>query len=297
MESNSPLPSLHAATPRSLLFVPADSDRKMVKARQAGADAVIFDLEDSVAPAAKAQARLNMRAQLDAPRASLRIVRVNAADTDWYLEDLVAACSGEADAIMLPKCRCAADLARLDHQLAALETACGLVVGRIAILPLVTETASALGDMAYGGVTPRLLGLGFAGEDLAADLGVKARDALGLNPLLADARARVAIAAAAAGVGAIDTPFPDPADAAGLADEAASAVRLGYAGKLCIHPAQIDEVHAAFSPGDIDITWAKAVGAAFAGETGAGVALLDGKMIDRAHLRLATRILARAGEQ
>ncbi len=300
MDRSSPLPNpdrlASSGALRSWLFAPADTEKKMAKARVAGADAVIFDLEDSVAPAAKTQARLTMRPQLDGPRACAHVVRVNAPDTIWYLDDVVVACAGKADAVMLPKCTSASDLARLDHQLAVLEAANGLPQGHIGIIPLVTETAASLANMAYGNVTTRLLALGFAGEDLAADLGVKARDTAGMNPLLIDARARVAIAAAAAGVYAVDTPFPDPADHAGLLTEAAAAMRLGYAGKLCIHPAQVALVNDTFSPSEADVTWARAVTRAFAEATGAGVALLDGKMIDRAHLRLAQRYLARPWE-
>ena len=279
---------------RSLLFVPADSEKKMSKARHAGADAVIFDLEDSVALTAKAQARVTMRAQLDGPRSCLYAVRVNASDTFWYLDDLVVACAGKVDAIILPKCSGAADVVRLDQQLAVLEVANDLPQGHVGIIPLVTESAASLSNMAYGNISSRLLALGFAGEDLAADLGVKARDYIGMNPLLIEARARVAIAAAAAGVSAIDTPFPDPTDLDGLSTETATALRLGYAGKLCIHPAQIATVNDAFSPDAKDLRWAGAVTDAFAAAPDAGVALLNGKMIDRAHLRLAMRYLAQA---
>ena len=198
MNISDPQPAGRTVALRSLLFAPADSERKMIKARLARADAVIFDLEDSVAPAAKASARMSMRAQLEGPRECLHIVRVNAQGTPWYMDDLVAACTGNVDVIMLPKCLNPAEMAQLVHQLAALEAAYNIPQGSVGIIPLVTETASSLANMAYGDITPRLLALGFAGEDLAADLGVKARDATGMNPLLVDARARVAFAAAAA---------------------------------------------------------------------------------------------------
>lgn len=280
---------------RSLLFCPGDAPRKMARALAAGADAVILDLEDAVAPAAKDQARAAVRTMLAEPRSGAVLVRVNAADTAWHLDDLAALVDGAPDAIMLPKCAGPAELLRLAHRLDALERACGLGHGTIGILPLVTETAAALDRMGYAGVTPRLVALGFAGEDLAADLGVAARAAGELNPLLAQARRTVALAAAVAGVRAIDTPFADPRDAAGLAAEARSARELGFAGKLCIHPDQIAAVHAAFRPEPAQIAWGRAVIAALAGTT--GVALVDGRMVDRAHLRLAHRYVQLAGSE
>lgn len=271
---------------RSLLFCPGDSARKMEKALAAGADAVVLDLEDAVAPAAKAEARGLVRAALGRPRAGAVIVRVNAADTDLHLDDLAAVVPAGPDAIMLPKCAGAADLRQLADRLDALEAAFGLGRGVIGILPLVTETAAALARLAYAGVTPRLVALGFAGEDLASDLGVGARAGGTMNPLLAEARRAVAVAAAASGVPAIDTPFPDPRDPEQLAAEARTAAALGFGGKLCIHPSQIAEVHAAFRPDDAQVRWGQAVIAALGD---AGVAVVDGRMVDRAHLRLARR--------
>ena len=272
---------------RSLLFCPGDSARKMQKALAAGADAVILDLEDAVAPAAKDEARGLVRALLGGSRAGAVLVRINAADTAAYLDDLAAVVPAAPDAIMLAKCTGPADLLRLSQQLDALEVAVGLARGAIGILPLVTESAASLRGMDYAGVTPRLVALGFAGEDLASDLGVAARAGGTLNPLLTEARRAVAIAAAAAGVRAIDTPFPDPRDRERLAAETRTAVALGYGGKLCIHPGQIDEAHAAFRPETGQVEWGRAVIAALDGE--GGVAVVDGRMVDRAHLRLARR--------
>ncbi len=279
---------LHDCALRSLLFVPGDSARKIGKSRDAGADAVILDLEDAVAPAAKADARALVRDALAAQRPGALLVRVNAADTPEHLDDLVAIVPAAPDAIMLPKCTGPDDLRALAQRLDALEAAFDLPRGRIAILPLVTETAGSLAHLDYAGVTPRLVALGFAGEDLASDLGVAARCAGKLNPLLAQARQAVAVAAATAGVRAIDTPFPDPRDPDGLAAETRTAATLGFAGKLCIHPGQIAEVHAAFRPDADRLDWSRAVIAALDGGA-AGVAVVDGRMVDRAHLRLARR--------
>lgn len=271
---------------RSLLFCPGDSARKMEKALAAGADAVILDLEDAVAPAAKAEARGLVRDTLGRLRTGAIIVRVNAADTDLHLEDLAAVVPAGPDAIMLPKCAGAADLRQLADRLDALEAAFGLERRTIGILPLVTETAAALARLDYAGVTQRLVALGFAGEDLASDLGVAARAGGTMNPLLAEARRAVAFAAATAGVPAIDTPFPDPRDPDQLSAEARAAVALGYGGKFCIHPGQIAVVNAAFRPDDAQVRWGQTVIAALGD---AGVALVDGRMVDRAHLPLARR--------
>lgn len=281
---------------RHLLFVPADSERKMSRALASAADMVIFDLEDSVAPEGKAAARALLARQLAIGATARAAVRVNAADTPEHLRDLAAIVPAGPACIVLPKCAGAGDVAALDHRLAALECAFDRPAGSIAILPLVTETAAALGTMDYRGASDRLVALAFAGEDLASDLGVEARDTDGhLNALLADARRRVAIGAAAAGVPAIDTPFPDPRDPAGLSREAQAAAALGYAGKLCIHPDQIAPVEAAFTPGADRVAWANAVLQALGGDDGPGVAIVEGRMVDRAHLRLARQLVARAG--
>jgi citrate lyase subunit beta/citryl-CoA lyase len=276
---------------RSLLFAPGDSARKAEKALASVADGVILDLEDSVAPAAKEAARAATAALLPGIARPGVVVRVNPRDTAWYLADLAAIVPGRPAAVMLPKCSGPDDLRALDHHLEALETAAGLAVGSIAVLPLVTETAASLQALDYAGFR-RLAALCFGSEDLSADLGIAPRDAYGAYPApVAHARAATLIAAAAACVSAIDTPFPDPRDPDGLAREAARAATDGFAGKLCIHPAQIDAVNAAFTPSPERVRWAETVRDAFAANPGTGVLSLDGKMIDRPHLKLAERIL------
>ena len=279
---------------RSLLFCPGADDRKMRKAMRAGADAVILDLEDSVDPNSKAAARDLVVGLLSEPRNSAVIVRVNAADTGWHLADLAAVVRMAPDAIMLPKCTGSQDLRQLSDRLDALEVAFGIVPARIGILPLVTESAAALQRLDYRDVTPRLVALCFAGEDLASDLGILARTGAQMNGLLAEARRMVAIAAAAAGVRAIDTPYPDPRSIGGLQGETREAVALGFEGKLCIHPDQIAPVHETFRPEPERIAWGKAVIAALE-QASSGVAVVDGKMVDIAHLRLAHRYVQMAG--
>ncbi|WP_158747385.1 CoA ester lyase [Acidisphaera sp. L21] len=275
---------------RSLLFAPGDSERKAAKAVASEADGVILDLEDSVAPGQKDMARGMVAAMLPMDRAV--VVRVNPPGTPWYLADLAAVVPSRPHAILLPKCTGPADLAALDHHLEALETASGLPPGGIGVLALVTETADSLRSMDYAGSTPRLLGLCFGAEDLSADLGIAPRGPDGYAAPVMAARAATLLAAAWAGVPAIDTPWPDPKDAAGMVREAAQAARDGFVGKLCIHPGQIAPANAAFTPSEERVVWARRVEAAFAASPDSGVLTLDGAMIDQPHLKLARRILA-----
>lgn len=284
---------------RNLLFAPGDSARKSEKALASAADGVILDLEDSVALNQKAIARDMVAALLPGlVRPHLEqsgvFVRVNPRGTPFYLADLAAVVPGRPAAIMLPKCTGLHDLLALDHHLEALETASGQEPGSIAVVALVTETAESLLSMDYRGAPSRLAGLCFGAEDLSADLGVSPRYGQpGAYPApIAAARAATLIAAAAAGIPALDTPFPDPRDPAGLVAEAEAAARDGFAGKVCIHPDQVAPIAAAFTPSPDRVAWAIAVRDGFAERPGAGVFVLDGKMIDRPHLRLAERILA-----
>jgi citrate lyase subunit beta / citryl-CoA lyase len=281
---------------RTPLFAPADSERKVAKALASNADAVILDLEDSVASTAKDGARATAAALLaSAPDRPGIIVRVNPRDTAWYLSDLAAVVPGRPAAILLPKCTGPADLRAIDHHLEALETASGLPMGGIGVLALVTETAASLRRLNYSGITPRLRALLFGAEDLAADLGISPRDADGLYTApIAAARSALLIAAAQAGVPAVDTPWPNPRDPAGLQAEITAAVRDGFVGKLCIHPDQVAPAAAAFTPPPERVRWAVAVRDLFAVNPDAGVLTLDGKMVDRPHLKLAERILAAA---
>lgn len=281
---------------RTPLFAPGDSPRKAAKALESSADAVILDLEDSVAMSAKNEARALTAEMLRGLARPGVIVRINPLGTPWYLADLAAIVPGRPDAVMLPKCQSAADLVALDHHLEALEAAFDLPRGGILVLPIVTETAvSVLRLTEMAACCPRVVAFCFGAEDLSADLGISPRDANGNYPAaIAHARASVLIAAGAAGLPAIDTPYPDPRDPVGLAREAAIAAADGFAGKLCIHPGQLGEVQSAFTPSEARIIWARAVLSGFAANPGAGVFALEGKMIDRPHLKLAERIVAQA---
>ncbi len=280
---------------RSLLFVPGDSARKFEKARLTPADALILDLEDSVAEDRKDEARAVTRAMLDGDRGAQTIyVRVNALDTGRTLGDLAAALPGKPDGIMLPKCELGDDAAKVAAWLDGVEAASGLPVGATRIIAIATETAKALlGLDTYLRAGPRLAGLMWGAEDLAASLGSTSNaDEHGFHSPFRLARDLCLVAAKAAGVAPIDTVYTRIDDLAGLAKEAAAARRDGFAAKAVIHPKHVEAVNAAFAPTAAEIAWAERVVGAFAGDSGAGVVRIDGRMIDRPHLRAAEAILA-----
>jgi citrate lyase subunit beta/citryl-CoA lyase len=282
---------------RSPLFAPGDSERKMTKAIASAADAVILDLEDSVAAPAKPTARAMVPEIVRTHPGRGLIVRVNPRGTPWYLDDLAAVVPARPAAVMLPKCSGPEDLATLGHHLEALEAAAGAPVGSIGVVAIVTETAGSVFNLGgYAGAASRLLAICFGAEDLSADLGISPRHPDGSYPApVVLARAQVLLAAGALGVPAIDTPYPDHSDPAGLRRESEAAEADGFAGKILIHPAQIDIVNAAFTPSPERVRWAERVNAAFIANPDSGVFALDGKMIDRPHWKLAQRILAAAG--
>ncbi len=282
---------------RSPLFAPGDSERKMTRAIASAADAVILDLEDSVAAPSKDLARRMVPEVVQANRGRDLIVRVNPRGTPWYLADLAAVVPAQPTAVMLPKCSGPDDLRTLDHHLEALETAASFAVGCIGVVAIVTETAASVFSLGhYAGVASRLVAICFGAEDLSADLGISPRHPDGSYPSpVVWARAQVLTAAGAIGVPAIDTPYPDHSDPVGLRREAEAAAADGFAGKILIHPAQIEITNDAFTPSPERVAWAERVTAAFAANPDAGVFALDGKMIDRPHYKLAQRILAAAG--
>ena len=277
---------------RSYLFVPADSERKLNRASQAGADALILDLEDSVAvdakPAARALARDYLEGRDDA------WVRINPLDTDHFPADLEAVLPAAPAGIVLPKARSAADAAALAAQLDVLEKANGIADGATQIIVLCTERPEALFALdSYRETTPRLAGLSWGAEDLSAAVGasVKRDEAGDWLPPYAMARSLCLFAAAAAEVAAIDTVFTDFRDAGGLARFASNARRDGFTGMLAIHPAQVDVINRAFVPTAAEVERAERIIALFEANPGAGTLGMDGEMIDRPHLVQAQRIL------
>ncbi len=284
---------------RSLLFVPADSERKLDRARQSGADALILDLEDSVMPANRAAARLQARAFLASSGSAgfRRYVRVNPLVSGVALDDLLAVVPEKPDGILLPKCL-PEDVRTLDHYLSALEAASALAAGAIRVIAIATETPAAVLALAnhtqggYAHVSARLEGITWGAEDLAAALGGHNRRPDGIyDDVYRLARTFCLLAAAAAEAAPIDTIYTDFRDQEGLAAECAAARRSGFTAKMAIHPAQIPVINKAFSATEEELSWARKVVAAFAENPDAGTLALDGKMVDRPHLTLARRLL------
>ena len=279
---------------RSLLFVPADSERKLARGPQSGADALILDLEDSVVPANRPMARSQARDFLGSTGSAgfRRYVRVNPLSRGMVLDDLTAVVPARPDGILLPKC-VPEDLRTLDHYLSAFEAAAALSPGTTRIIAIATETPAAmftLGD--YAGMTQRLEGITWGAEDLAACLGGNNRRSDGTyDDVFRLARSLCLLGAAAAGVMPIDTIYTDFRDEAGLATECAAAKRSGFAAKMAIHPVQIPVINNAFSAGEEELAWAHKVVAVFAENPDAGTIALDGKMVDKPHLTLARRLL------
>jgi citrate lyase subunit beta/citryl-CoA lyase len=270
---------------RSLLFVPGDRPDRMMKAVSSDADALILDLEDSVAAEKKAEARQAVAAFLAMPRAVPIFVRINGADAERDLQAIIPA---KPDGIVLPKAEGGRTVTELDRRLTAL----GDTDARI--LPITTETPAAIFALgSYGGVSQRLCGLSWGVEDLSAAIGATtAREGDGrYTPPFETVRALALFAARAAGVPAIETIFPVLHDEQGLKAYASRGRRDGFTGMLAIHPAQIPVINAAFTPSTAEMEWARRVVDAFAANPHAGVLQLDGQMLDAPHLTLAKNIL------
>jgi len=279
------------------LFVPGDSDRKFAKAQLAGADALILDLEDSVAQSAKVSAREHVANWVSegGERAWRFFVRINPFDTGLTLADLAAIVRPGLDGVVVPKANGAHDILRLGHYLDALEARAGMAPGAVKIVVVATETAAALFSLGtYTPAHPRLAGLTWGAEDLAAALGAttnKNTDGSWRFPYQV-ARAQCLFAASSAGVAAIDTIYGDFRDEAGLAADCRAARQDGFTGRLAIHPNQVGVINACFTPSAEDIAHAQRVVDAFAADPGAGVIGIAGRMYDIPHLTAARRTLA-----
>lgn len=285
---------------RSMLFVPADSERKFVKAQASGADALILDLEDSVAPQNKATARAMVQGMLaaDAARSWSFWVRINPFDTGLTLDDLSAVVQPGLDGVMVPKANGAADIVRIGHYLDALETRSGMARGTVKLVVVATETATAMFNLgSYAPAHERLAGLTWGAEDLGAVVGSsvnKQSDGDWTQPYRV-VRSLCLFAAAAAEVAKIDTLYADFRDPAGLEASCIASQRDGFTGRIAIHPDQVETINRCFSPSPEDLAQAKRIVAAFDADPGIGTIGIDGKMYDIPHLKLARRIVAAAG--
>ena len=277
---------------RSLLFVPGDRPDRMEKAFASGADALILDLEDAVAPAAKPEARRAVAAFLGEHRSANLWVRINPIDGAEAERDLAAVVPAHPHGIVLPKAEGGASVNELARRLAERGNATAQ------ILAIATETPAAIFQLGTYGGAKRLAGLTWGAEDLPAAIGAStSREEDGrYTPPYELARSLCLFGAAAAGVAPIETVYPAFRDLDGLAAYAARARRDGFTGMMAIHPAQVEVINAAFTPSEAEIAHARAVVAAFEANPGAGALSLDGRMIDRPHLVQAQRTLAAGGE-
>jgi len=286
---------------RSLLFVPGDAEAKLEKACASEADGLIIDLEDSVASERKRQARETVAAFLAriGDRAPPLYLRVNDFDSGEMEADLDIALAQPLTGVVLPKARSGADVVRLSKLLDGAEAKAGLHLGGTQIIVIATETPEVLFAMpSFAGASARLAALTWGAEDLAAAIGAETnrQEDGSYTPPFELARSLCLFAAATAGVQAIDTVYTDFRDLEGLEREARRAVRDGFTGKLAIHPSQVAVINQVFTPDEAQVAAAKAVVAAFEAQPGAGVVSIDGRMVDRPHLRQAEQILARAGD-
>ena len=272
--------------PRSWLFVPADSERKITKALDSDADAIIFDLEDSVAPAMKPVARDVLKSLLKRSGGPQWWIRVNPLASAYLREDLELLGIADIHGIVLPKAESGADVIQLAHR-----------TGSIPIHAIVTETAASLfGLLSYRDPRSPLAAMSWGAEDLSAALGASSKyDASGdLSFTYKLARTLCLAGAVAAGVQPVDGVFADFRDEDGLRAEAEAARREGFTGKLAIHPAQVPVINAGFTPSGEDVRDAEEIVAAFEAHPDAGVLSVGGKMVDRPHLVQARRVLERA---
>lgn len=285
---------------RSLLFVPADSERKFARAATVGADALILDLEDSVAPGRKAFARDVVRQLLNGDARDWSfLVRINPFGTGLTLEDLAAVVRPGLDGILIPKVDGIEDVDLISHYVDALEIAAGIAPGHVKLLVVATETPAAMiGLSGYARKNRRLVAMTWGAEDLSAALGA-------ITPREADgswtfpyqvARAQCLFAAGAAGAAALETLYVDFKDQEGLAESCKLARRDGFVGRIAIHPDQVATINACFTPSDDDIAHARRVVAAFDAQPDVGTVGIDGKMYDIPHLVAARRTLASVGE-
>jgi citrate lyase subunit beta/citryl-CoA lyase len=299
---------------RSCLAVPGSSQRFLAKAASLAAqgtasDEVFLDLEDAVAPAAKADARANVIEALNSQQwgSTLRAVRVNDVSTAWAHRDVIEVVAGAGanlDAIVLPKVTGCRDVCWLDLLLTQVEQEAGLPVGAIGIEAQIEDAAGLAAVIDIAAASPRLEALVFGPGDFMASLGMRSLE-VGAQPAGYPGDAfhyplmRILVAARAHGLQAIDGPYARIADTAGLAELAASVAALGYDGKWVVHPSQIETVSKAFTPAPSEYERAERILAAYQHHTTAehrGAALLDGEMIDEAtrKLALATALKGRA---
>jgi citrate lyase subunit beta / citryl-CoA lyase len=281
---------------RSWLFAPGDSEKKMAKAADSAADIALFDLEDAVTPENKPLARAMVHDFLkaNADRCERLWVRINPFDGPYTLADLAAIMPARPGGIMLPKVYGRADVERLNHCLSALEVANGIDEGSTPVIVLITETAEAMFHTGSYKGAPRVIALTWGAEDLADSIGASSNKnpdgSYGFTYELA--RSLTVLGAATAGVAAVETISADYKDLDALRLRAEKVRRDGFRGMLAIHPAQVDVINAAFTPGAEEIAEAREIVAIFDANPGVGAIGYKGGMLDRPYLSRAIALLA-----
>jgi citrate lyase subunit beta/citryl-CoA lyase len=284
---------------RSWLFVPGDSERKIARCWESGADALIFDLEDSVSAEAKPAARALVAETLPGrkpdPDAPLCVIRINAFATGLAQKDIEETISGRPAAYVVPKVGSAADVVAIAEILESHEARMGILPGNTRIIPIATETPGAIFRLSeIAEAHPRNAALMWGMEDLAVELAARAtRTATGeMLDVFKTVRSLALLAGAAAGIGIIDTPMTDIGALDRLEDEALDAARMGFTGKLAIHPSQVEPINRAFTPSDEEIADAREI-LRLSLEGGGSAFRFKGRMIDTPHLVAAERLLAK----
>jgi citrate lyase subunit beta / citryl-CoA lyase len=289
-----------ASLRRTMLFVPGNTPAMVKDAHIYGSDSIIFDLEDSVSPYEKDAARLLVRCSLEALDYGTveRVVRINALDTPWAVEDVQAMVAAGIEVVRLPKTETAADIQRLEHLVAEAEARCGRPEGSVLLMAAIESPLGVINAFPIAGASRRMVAIALSAEDFVTSMKTS-RSREGVE--LAEARGRIVVAAKAAGIMAIDTVFTDLGDEEGFAKEVALIKQMGFDGKSVINPNQIPVVHGLYAPRPEEVLRARRVlqAAEDAEARGSGVTSLDGKMIDKPIVERARRVLelARCGRR
>ncbi|MCL6611512.1 MAG: CoA ester lyase [Peptococcaceae bacterium] len=276
---------------RTVLFAPANDPKKANKAMTSGADAVTLDLEDAVAYSRKDAAREMLKEILRQPPPVKLFVRVNGAGTRYILDDLDAVTGLPVDGLMVAKAETAGDIQKIDWLLSLMEQKKGIPPGKIRLIPFIESPGGVLKAAEIASSTPRVTALAFGGVDFSQVMGLRyPAESEGLN----FARSQLVLASRHAGIDPpLDTVFPDIKNVDKLESEAQTARKLGFQGKLVIHPAQLDPVNRVFTPSREEIENARRIVAAFeeAEQSGTAVIQVDGKMVEYPIFRRAKEIL------
>lgn len=281
---------------RSLLFVPASSEKFFAKAKDSQADTLIFDLEDAVAPERKPAARETMKEVLRDPGFARfeRTVRINALDTSYFLDDVLAMVEAGADGLVVPKTNSADSILFVERLVALAEQRAGRAAGSVVLLPLIEQPEAIGNAFAIARATPRIAGIAFGHGDFSLSMGIK--EAPSTAGVVFHARCQVAMAAKAAGITPIDNVFLDIPNVEGLVGETRQGKQLGYEGKACIHPSQVEPVNTVYTPTPEEVTYARELVAAFeqAVAEGKGAVAFRGRMIDGPIADIERIVLERA---